>query len=155
MSSDIRTRSGWDRFRYAILFEAFIVIGMGVALALLSDEPLLSTGGLGLLLSIIALLVNLVYNYAFDRVDVAYGRIPTERSRRGRIVHAVLFETVLVVLSLPVIMLWMQWGWWHALTFDIVAMAAVVVYTYAFTLAYDFLFPVPQEYTTGTPAKFP
>ncbi len=144
MDHDIRTRSGWDRLRYALLFEAILVVAIGSALALLSERPLLYTGGLGLVLSLIALVVNLVYNYSFDRVDVAFGRIPTERSTTGRIIHALLFEALLVVVGLPVIMLWMQWNWLQALTFDIAVMAAVVVYTYVFTLTYDRVFPVVQ-----------
>ena len=39
----------------------------------------------------------------------------------------------------------MDWGFWKALTFDLSAVAFVVVYTYVFTFAYDKAFPVPQD----------
>ena len=62
----------------------------------------------------------------------------------GRIAHALGFETTLVIVNLPVIMWWMGWNFWQAISFDIAAMAAIVVYTYYFTLAYDRIFPIDQ-----------
>ena len=111
---------------------------------LLFDRGLLSMGALSICLSLIALAVNLLYNYGFDRFDARHGRIPTERSPGWRIVHALGFEASLVVVNLPVLMWWMGWTLWQALVFDIAAMAGVVVYTYFFTLAYDRVFPVAQ-----------
>lgn len=135
-------RNGWDRLRYAFVFEGILIIGLGLILSLLADRDFLDTGGLALVLSLIALFVNLVYNYAFDRLDVSCGRVPTERSTSWRIAHAIGFEFTLVLTSLPLIMWWLVWGFWQALAFDVAAMAGIVVYTYYFTLAYDRIFPV-------------
>jgi uncharacterized membrane protein len=144
MATDIVIRTGMDRVRYALLFEGILVALFAVLAALLFDRSLLSMGALSIVLSLIALAINFFYNYVFDHFDVRNGRIPTERSRRWRIIHALGFEATLVVINLPLLMWWMGWSVWQALVLDIVAMAGVVVYTYYFTLAYDRLFPIRQ-----------
>lgn len=148
MTSDthaIRIRSLPDRIRYALLFEFILIVLMGITLKLLSGRPFLDTGVLAAILSGIAVLVALVYNYAYDRVDVHFGRVPTERGPLGRVLHAVGMELTLVFATLPVIMVWMRWPLVEALVFNLSAMAAIVFYTYLFTLAYDRLFPVAQN----------
>ena len=144
MATDIVIRTGMDRVRYALLFEGILVAMFAVLAALLFERSLLSMGALSIVLSLIALAINFFYNYAFDRFDVRNGRIPTERNRRWRIIHALGFEATLVVINLPLLMWWMGWSLWQALALDIVAMAGVVVYTYYFTLAYDRMFPIEQ-----------
>ena len=144
MATDIVIRTGLDRLRYALLFEGILVVALSVAMAMLFDRSLFETGALSITLSLVALAINFIYNYAFDKFDVKHGRVPTERTFGWRIVHALGFETTLVLVNLPVFMLWMVWSFWQALLFDVTAMAAIVVYTYFFTLAYDYLFPVAQ-----------
>ena len=144
MATDIVIRTGLDRLRYALLFEGILVALFAVTIALLFDRSVLMTGTLAVVLSLVALAINFVYNYFFDRFDVRNSRIPTERSRHWRIVHALGFEATLVVINLPLLMWWMGWSLWQALALDIVAMAAIVIYTYFFTLAYDRVFPIQQ-----------
>ena len=144
MATDVVVRTGLDRLRYALLFEGILVAMFSVIAALLFDRSLMSMSALSIALSLVALAINLGYNYLFDRLDVRNGRIPTERSRNWRIVHALGFEATLVIVNLPLVMWWMGWNVWQALALDIVAMAAIVFYTYFFTLAYDRLFPVEQ-----------
>ncbi|MDJ0708953.1 MAG: PACE efflux transporter [Woeseiaceae bacterium] len=144
MATDIVIRTGLDRLRYALLFEGILVALFSAAMVLMFERNLFEMGAFSLTLSLLALVVNFVYNYVYDRIDVRNGRIPTERSRPGRVAHAVGFEFTLVVINLPIIMWWMHWSFWQALTFDVIAMAAVVVYTYYFTLVYDRVFPLAQ-----------
>ena len=144
-TQSIRIRSLPDRIRYALLFELILIVLMGLALKILSGRPFFDTGLLAVILSGIAVIVALAYNYAFDRIDVSLGRVPTERSPVGRVVHAVGMELTLVFAGLPVIMVWMRWPLADALVFNLSAMAAIVLYTYLFTLAYDRLFPVAQS----------
>jgi uncharacterized membrane protein len=144
MATDIVIRTGLDRLRYALLFEGILVVLFTAAMVLVFDRGLLSMGSLSVVLSLVALATNFAYNYIVDRIDVRYGRIPTERSRMGRILHAVGFEFTLVIVGVPIIVWRMQWGWWQAIVFDAIAMAAIVIYTYFFTLAYDRIFPIAQ-----------
>lgn len=144
MATDIVIRTGLDRLRYALLFEGILVVALSVAMAMLFDRSLFETGALSITLSLVALAINFIYNYAFDKFDLKHGRVPTERTVGWRVVHALGFETTLVLMNLPVFMVWMGWSIGQALLFDVAAMAAIVVYTYFFTLAYDHLFPVAQ-----------
>lgn len=153
MATDIVIRTGLDRLRYALLFEGILILLFAAATAGLFDRALFDMGIFAVALSLIALLVNFAYNYAFDRFDVSRGRVPTERSRGWRIVHAAGFEFSLIVVNLPVIMWWMNWQWWQAIALDIVVALAAVVYTYFFTLAYDTIFPVEQPGTTTSAVR--
>ena len=144
MATDIVIRSGLDRLRYALLFEGILIVLFTMVLVLVFDSGVMSTGALSVLVSLIALAVNFVYNYAFDKLDVRNGRIPTERSAGWRVIHAVGFECLLVIAVVPLLMWWLKLGFIEALLLDIVAMAGVVAYTYVFTLAYDHVFPVEQ-----------
>ena len=145
MATDIVIRSGWDRVRYAVLFELILVVLFAVVTALLFDRGVIEMGLFSVALSVIALIVNFFYNLAFDLFDVSRGRVPTERSPGWRVAHAVGFETTLVIVELPLFMWWMGWGIWKALAINVVAMAAIVAYTYVFTLVYDHLFPIAQS----------
>lgn len=145
----VRIRGGLDRLRYALLFELILIILMGIALSMLSDRSFFDTGMLAAILSVIAVVVALVYNYLFDRVDAHFGRVPTKRSTLRRIGHAIGLEFALVFTSLPAIMWWMGWGFLQALLFDLSAVAFIVIYTYVFTLVYDKVFPVPQDLQPG------
>lgn len=144
MNSKIATRSGWDRIRYAVMFELLLVAMLGIALSYLVERSATDTLALAAVLSCIALLINLIYNYIYDRVDVSCGRIPTERTLPGRVVHAVGFETTLVLTSVPIMMWWLGLSFWQALLLDIGAMFAVVVYTFLFTFIYDRYYPIYQ-----------
>ena len=150
MPTDIVIRTGLDRLRYALLFDGILVALFTTEMALLFDRGLLLMGGLSIVLGLVALATIFVYNYFFDGIDVRHGRIPTERSRMGPILHAVGFEFTLVIVSVPIIVWWMTWGWWQTIVFDAIAMAAIVIYTYFFTLAYDRIFPVVQPCDEGS-----
>ena len=144
MSAQIVTRSPLDRLRYTLMFE-FTLIGIFAPLgAMVMEREALDLGLLVLALSAIAMLVNFIYNYFYDRIDVRHGRIPTERSLIGRIVHALIFELILTAASLPLIIWWLDIGWVEALLMDIALMIGVVFYTLIYTWIYDRLFPLIQ-----------
>ena len=147
MSTEIIIRSGWDRLRYTLLFELILVSSSTAIIALILDRDVLDTGYFALLLSLTAMVTNYLYNYAFDRYDVSQGRIPSERSIKFRLVHAVGFELLLLTITLPLVMWWLQLSFLQALLLDISMMAAVVVYTFLYGIAYDKAFPIAQPRT--------
>ncbi|MGY8873030.1 MAG: PACE efflux transporter [Pseudomonadales bacterium] len=143
-TTDIITRSGLDRLRYTLLFEAILVASSTAFIALLLERDLLEVSYLVLVLSAIAMVTNFFYNYAYDSMDVYYGRIPTERSIKHRIYHAVGFELSLLFFTLPLIIWWLELSLVNALLLDVGMMAAVVIYTFLFGLGYDRAFPIKQ-----------
>ncbi len=137
-------RTGRDRLRYTITFEVTVMATLIPAGAAFFDKSLADIGLLGVVLAFKAMAISFVYNWIFDLIDGRYGRISSERSHIGRILHAVGFEASLTLTSLPIYVLWLKIGVMEALTADIVVTTFVVAYTYVFTLAYDKLFPLAR-----------
>jgi len=144
MSKNIVTRTGKDRLRYTVMFELILIMIMVPTVSFVLERPIFSIGLLAITLSVKAMLMNFIYCWGFDRIDVRAGRVPTERRFMGRVIHAVGFETILVLTSLPIVMWWLGFTIWQALMMDVAISAFVVTYTFLFGLGYDKLFPVPQ-----------
>ncbi len=142
MSQSPAMRTGADRLRYTVTFELMLMALLVPAGAAFFDKGWADIGVLGLILSLKAMLMNLVYNWVFDHVDARANRISSDRSTFGRIVHAVGFEVSLVITSLPIYVWWLDLTLLEALMTDLVVTSFVVLYTYVFTLGYDRLFPV-------------
>lgn len=151
MSKTVALRSGKDRLRYSITFEVTLMAFLIPAGAAFFEKSLAEIGVLGLVLSLKALLVSLIYNWAFDKLDARRGRVSSDRSASGRILHAVGFELTLLTTSMPFYMWWLGLTILEAVAMDLVVTSFVVVYTYIFTLGYDRLFPViPRPAVSGT-----
>jgi uncharacterized membrane protein len=144
MSRKVATRSGKDRLRYTLSFEVTLMMVLIPTGAFFFDKGLTEIGILGLVLSLKAMLVNLIYNWAFDHIDARAGRVSSDRKTLGRILHASGFELTLLITSLPIYMWWLGLSLTQAFLTDLVVTSFVVFYTYLFTLAYDRVFPVLQ-----------
>ena len=147
MNNDIKTRTGIDRLRYTCLFELFLIAILIPVGSFFLEKQMLELGLLTLVLSIKAMLFNLLYNWLFDQFDVRAGRVPTERSLLFRVVHALGFEVGLMITSLPIVVWWLGLTIVQALLIDIVVTSFVVIYTFLFGWGYDRLFPVLQPST--------
>lgn len=137
-------RSGFDRIRYVLAFEVLLLLFLAPAIAFAFDKNTLDTGALTLILAAKAMIINMIYNFFYDTFDAKRGVVPTERTGRQRVVHAVGLEVVLTATSLPIVTWWLDIAIWQALAMDALVMAFIVVYTMAFTWVYDRIFPVAQ-----------
>ena len=135
-------RSGKDRIRYTVAFEASLMAILIPVGALFFDKGLIDIGLLGAILVVKAMVIGLVYNGIFDWLEAKTGRISSDRPPLLRVLHATGFELSLVTTSLPILCWWLQLSVLQALTIDLAVTSFVVAYTYVFTLAYDRLFPV-------------
>lgn len=149
MSTKVTTRSTADRLRYSISFELLLNVLFVAIGSLFFDAGILKLGALGFILSAIAMAMAFFYNLVFDTIDARAGRVASERSTMGRILHAVGFELSLITVSLPLLIFWLDLDFKTALLADIALAALVVVYTYLFTLCYDRLFPLPSASATA------
>ncbi|KIC21588.1 hypothetical protein RA20_04145 [Leisingera sp. ANG-Vp] len=143
-------RTAKDRLRYTISFEIFLMAILVPVGAAFFDKPLSDIGLLGAFLSVKAMLLNLLYNWIFDKADAKAGRVSSDRSTLGRLLHATGFEATLLITSLPVYIWWLGLSLWQALATDLTVTSFVVLYTYGFTLAYDRLFPVAAAPASGS-----
>ncbi|MBV7378688.1 PACE efflux transporter [Maritimibacter dapengensis] len=138
-----------DRIRHALSFEIIgllIIVPLG---ALIFDKPMADIGVVGVVSATLATLWNVVYNFVFDLVMER--RTGTTQKGYGlRIIHAVLFETGLLIVLLPFIAWYLGVTLWTALVMDLSFAAFYLVYAYLFNLTYDRLFPLP-EWASQTP----
>lgn len=138
----LRTKA--DRIRYVLCFEILLILLSAPVIAYALGKDTLDVGALTIVLSLKAMIINVIYNYFYDRFDARRGVVPTERSAKARLLHAFGFELTLTLTSLPIVMWWLQIGLLKALAMDAVIMAFIVLYTFVFTWVYDRIFPVAQ-----------
>lgn len=77
---------------------------------------------------------NFVFNWIFDKL------VPGDRLARGpiiRTVHAVLFEGLFMLATVPIIMYMMHMSFWMAFATDITMTLVILGYTYIYNWVYD------------------
>ncbi|MCZ8079732.1 MAG: PACE efflux transporter [Rhodobacteraceae bacterium] len=131
------------RILYAISFEAGGIL-LSAALLLLMAE---TTAGSSLVFSILASTVAMLWNLAFNAMFEAWETRQTTRGRslKRRIAHALLFEAGLVLALLPLTAWWFSVTLVQALAYEAVLIAAFLIYTWAFTWAFDRIFGLPAS----------
>jgi uncharacterized membrane protein len=138
-------RTTADRIRHTILFEA---IGLATCTPLASwilDKGLIKIGSLSIVLSLTAMGMNYVFNLLFDIALVRLGRPVNVRPAWMRVFHAILFETSLMILSVPVVAWWLDMSLWSAFITDMGFLLFFLIYTFVYNWSYDVVFPIPVE----------
>lgn len=133
-------RTTGDRIRQAVSFE---VIGLLISVPLAAfafGYSLEKTGVLGLIGATLATMWNYLFNLGFDH---ALKRLTgsTRKSFKLRLLHALSFETGLLMAFLPIIAWWMGIGLLEALLVDVSFALFYLVYAFVFTWCYDTVFP--------------
>lgn len=126
---------------HAVAFEMLAVTFVTLALMLVFDAQAGHSGALAVISSAVALLWNMVYNFAFEaweRRQVVKGR-----SLARRAAHAIGFEGGLVVLLVPLFAWWLDITLWQALVTDIGFVVFFLVYGLVFNWGFDRLFGLP------------
>ncbi|MCP4117009.1 MAG: PACE efflux transporter [Desulfobacteraceae bacterium] len=136
-------RSFRGRVMHTLLFELVLLGICTPVIALVFNRSFSHTGMLSIGMSATAMVCNGLYNYGFDRALIYLKHPLYPRSFRLRCFHSVLFEILLMVFTLPMIMLWMEVSFIHALTLDISFAVFVPVYALGFNWIYDLMIPAP------------
>lgn len=145
MSAHPKLRSFPDRLRQIALFEVGGLLLITPPFAWASGVPITESIGLLALAALIAAVWNGGYNTGFDWVEGRLtGRTADRRPLRLRALHALGFESGLLLMTLPLIMWWTGMGWVEALIADIGLAIAYTVYAFVFNLGYDRVFPIPS-----------
>jgi len=125
-----------ERFFHALGFE-LVAIGICAPLgAWLLGYSLAHIGALTLMISLIAMSWNMVFNALFDRLQ---RRMGFARTLWARAVHATLFELGLLMAVVPLAAWWLGIGLWEAFVLDIGIALFFLPYTFAFNWTYDHL----------------
>ena len=125
------------------LYEAIAIAVVALALALAFDEPASSALGLSVLTSGIAVTWNYLFNTWFERWESR--QTVKGRSWQRRVAHGVGFEGGLTVFLVPVMAWWLDTTLWLAFVADFGLLLFFLVYTMAFTWAFDKVFGLPQS----------
>ena len=127
-------RSVKERFFHAVVFEVLAVAICAPLGAWLLDYSLAHMGLLTLMISLIAMAWNMVFNSIFDD---AQRRLGFTRNLAARAVHSVLFEIGLILAVVPLAAWWLNIGLWEAFVLDIGIVLFFLPYTFAFNWTYD------------------
>ncbi|WP_085656016.1 multidrug/biocide efflux PACE transporter [Pseudomonas sp. B11(2017)] len=123
-----------ERICQAIGFEVLAILICTPLLAWIMGKPLLDMGVVTVVVAVLALVWNVVFNGAFDRV---LKRLRIRHNAWVRVVHALLFEGGLVLLGVPLIAWWLSMSLWQAFLLDIGVLLFFLPYTYVYHWAYD------------------
>ena len=136
-------RTSVDRVRHTGLFE---IIGLGVCTPLASwivNKGIAQVGSLSIVLSLSAMCVNYVYNLVFDIALIRLGRPVNLRPPWLRAIHAILFESSLIILTVPLVAWWLDMTLLAAFLTDIGFAIFFLIYAFFYNWAYDTIFPIP------------
>ncbi|AEI35622.1 hypothetical protein F7308_0695 [Francisella salina] len=93
--------------------------------------------GLAIIVSIIAMLWNLVYNYIFDIVENKTGGCRSKRGVIIRVLHAILFEAGLLIVTIPLVAYMLDMGLIEAVIVDIGFVIFYLVYAFVYNYIFD------------------
>ncbi|CRM17858.1 hypothetical protein H097_09937 [Pseudomonas sp. FH4] len=127
----------------AILYESIAVAVLSPSISLIYDEGLAHAGALSLMLSVCALLWNVLFNYAFECWEAHQPQ--RTRTLGRRLLHSLGFEGGLVLLLVPLVAWWLEISWWAALVTDLGLFVFFFFYALAFQWVFDKVFDVPKS----------
>ena len=126
----------------------FEIIGLAICAPLASwilDKGLAQVGVLSIVLSLTAMMLNYVFNLVFDISLVWLGRPVNLRPVWMRVLHAMLFEVSLLILTVPVVAWWLDMTLWTAFITDIGFALFFLIYAFIYNWVYDVVFPMPVK----------
>ena len=128
------SKSITERILQAIGFECLAILICTPLLAWIMDKPLLDMGAVTVLIAVLALAWNVLFNGLFDR---ALKRLNLGHNAWTRVIHALLFEGGLIVMGVPLIAWWLDISLLQALILDMGVLLFFLPYTYVYHWVYD------------------
>ena len=123
-----------ERCFHAGTFELLAIIISAPMLVWLMGVSMARAGLLTLMISLIAMVWNIVFNALFDRLERRFGLV---RTMRVRVVHALGFEAGLIITVVPLAAWWLDISLFDAFLLDIGVVLFFLPYTFLFNLGYD------------------
>lgn len=134
-------RTPKDRIRHSLLYE-FFLLGITVPLgASVLNESAAKVGIMSIVVSLVAMIWNYLYNYGFDKMLLALNYPLYPRTLLLRTTHALLFEGGLLFVTIPALMCLLNLSFLQALAVDIGFLILVPIYTLIYNWVYDIVFP--------------
>jgi uncharacterized membrane protein len=127
----------------ALLYELIGALFVSPVIAFAFDESMVYSGTLALLLSLVALSWNMLFNGLFEYWEARQTR--RTRTMGRRLLHSLGFEGGLALMLVPLMAWWLDISWQQALMADLGLLLFFFVYAFAFQWAFDLLFGVPAS----------
>ncbi|MEG2127879.1 MAG: chlorhexidine efflux PACE transporter AceI [Acinetobacter sp.] len=124
------------RLIHAISYEVILLVIIAIALSFIFSMPLEVTGVLGVIMAVISVIWNMIFNHYFEKVEHKY---QWKRTIPVRILHAVGFEGGLMLATIPIIAYMMKMSFIDALILDFGLTMCILVYTFIFQWCYDLI----------------
>ncbi len=137
-------RTRMDRLRHMLFFEGILMLLLIVILPPLLQVSMQKIGLLSVVTSILAMGSNYAYNVFFDHILLTLGKPILPRPFITRAIHALGFELLFALLTIPLIMWWLHFSLLEALLYDVGFLVGIPVYAFIYNWAYDKIFPLPQ-----------
>ena len=134
----------------AVSYEALALVLVAPLMVWVFDSSLLHSGMLALLISLVAVTWNMLFNGWFEAWEAR--QLHPQRTPRRRVMHALGFEIGLLLFTTPLLAFGLDIGWWQALLSDLLLMLFYLVYAFFFQWGFDLLFGPPAA-TLGGPAS--
>lgn len=129
----IRHRSPIERTFHAVSYEAIGIVTSAPIISFISGKPMAESGALALVVSIIAMIWNYVFNFLFDKLQEKYR---FKKNLFVRILHGTGFEVGLVLLTAPTIALLFSMGIIDAFFLEL----GMLIYFFPYTIVYNWIY---------------
>ena len=123
-----------ERFFHSLGFEVLAIAICAPLGSWLLGYSLAHIGLLTLMISLVAMSWNMIFNALFDRAQLRMG---FRRNWLARSVHAVIFELGLLLVVVLLAAWWLDIGLWEAFVLDIGIALFFLPYTFIFNWVYD------------------
>lgn len=133
----------WRRVLYVTLYELIAIAVATAGLAQLSGQGAGHSSVVAVAASAIAVLWNVVFNWAFERWESR--QTVRGRSVARRVAHAIGFEGGLVFTLVPLFAWWFNVSLWEAFVMDLALIVFFLCYTFVFNWAFDRVFGLPAS----------
>ncbi|APC92241.1 MULTISPECIES: PACE efflux transporter [Francisella] len=133
----VKSMSFLARIIHTIGFEFFgIVIFTPFAMFIL-HKGVFHIAGLAIIISLIAMLWNFIYNYIFDIIEIKLGMCRSKRRLLPRALHALLFELGLLIVTIPLVAYILNMSLLAALLVDIGFVIFYLIYAFVYNYIFD------------------
>ena len=133
----------WRRVLYVTLYELIAIAVATAGLAQLSGQGAGHSSVVAVAASAIAVLWNVVFNWAFERWESR--QTVRGRSVARRVAHAIGFEGGLVFTLVPLFAWWFKVSLWEAFVMDLALIVFFLCYTFVFNWVFDRVFGLPAS----------
>ncbi|MBK2257860.1 PACE efflux transporter [Francisella philomiragia] len=125
------------RLVHTIGFEFFGILIFTPFAMFVLHKDMFHIAGLAIIVSIIAMLWNLIYNYIFDAIERKANMCRSKRGVIIRVLHAILFEAGLLIVTIPLVAYMLDMGLIEAIIVDIGFVIFYLVYAFVYNYIFD------------------